>query len=57
MSYKLGNLENDFDYNLYKINYNRNLSTIDIVKIECSKEEYVYNIEVDDNNNYLVENI
>ena len=57
MSYKLNGNINKFDINLYKISYNENLSTTDIVNIEDSETDYVYNIEVDGNHNYFVENI
>jgi len=57
MSYKLDGNINKFDINLYKISYNENLSTTDIVNIEDSESDYVYNIEVDGNHNYFVENI
>ena len=57
MSYKLNGNINKFDINLYKISYNENLSTTDIVNIEDSESDYVYNIEVDGNHNYFVENI
>ena len=57
MSYKLNGNINNFDINLYKISYNENLSTTDIVNIEDSETDYVYNIEVDGNHNYFVENI
>jgi phosphate starvation-inducible protein PhoH len=57
MSYKLNGSISKFDSNLYKISYNKNLSTTDIINIEDCESDYVYNIEVDDNNNYFVENI
>ena len=57
MSYKLNGFISKFDINLYKISYNENLSTTDIVNIEDSESDYVYNIEVDGNHNYFVENI
>jgi len=57
MSYKMNGNINKFDINLYKISYNENLSTTDIVNIENSETDYVYNIEVDGNHNYFVENI
>ena len=57
MSYKLKGNISKFDINLYKISYNENLSTTDIVNIEKSETDYVYNIEVDGNHNYFVENI
>ena len=57
MSYKLNGNINNFEINLYKISYNENLSTTDIVNIEDSETDYVYNIEVEDNHNYFVENI
>lgn len=57
MSYKLNGGISKFDINLYKISYNENLSTTDIVNIENSETDYVYNIEVDGNHNYFVENI
>jgi phosphate starvation-inducible protein PhoH/intein/homing endonuclease len=57
MTYKLNGFISKFDINLYKISYSENLSTTDIVSIENSEMDYVYNIEVDGNNNYFVENI
>jgi len=58
MLYKLNNsLESNFDRNLYNITYNENLSVVDIVDIQNSEPEIVYNIEVDGNHNYFVENI
>ncbi len=57
MSYKLNGDVNKFDINLYKISYNKNLSTTDITNIEDCESDYVYNIEVDGNHNYFVENI
>jgi phosphate starvation-inducible protein PhoH len=58
MIYKLNNtLESNFDRNLYNITYNDNLSLVDIVDVQNSEPEVVYNIEVDSNHNYFVENI
>ena len=57
MSYKLNGFISKFDINLYKISYNKNLSTTDIINIEDCESDYVYNIEVDGNHNYFVENI
>jgi len=57
MSYKLNSDTNNFDNSLYRISYNKNLSTTEIVNIEDSEPDYVYNIEVDGNHNYFVENI
>jgi len=58
MSYKFNNIiEGNFDRSIYDISYNENLSVIDIIDIQNSEPEIVYNIEVDGNNNYFVENV
>jgi len=58
MIYKLNNsLETNFDRSLYNITYNDNLSVVDIIDVQNSEPEVVYNIEVDGNHNYFVENI
>jgi hypothetical protein len=58
MYYKMDFVREDFDNNLYKIKYDRNLTLGDIERIvKTNKKEEVFNIEVDGNNNYFTENI
>lgn len=57
MKYKLGEYSSDFNESLFKIEYPSNISSIEVNYIEKYEEELVYNIEVEDNNNYFVENI
>ena len=56
MSYKCNNLSS-IDPNLYTISYNSNLTIGDIEYKKDGGEEMVYNIEVEENNNYFAENI
>jgi phosphate starvation-inducible protein PhoH len=59
MDYKLPqNLKNNFDGKKYESNFiYKNISISEIIKIETGDIEEVYNIEVEDNNNYFYNNI
>jgi phosphate starvation-inducible protein PhoH len=57
MMYKLNGHIAQFVDSLYDIQFNNNISTIEISEIKKSVPKIVYNIEVDGNNNYFAENI